>query len=123
MDIAIFRRRQYLSFGAVLSRVAASALRRLTATYGLVLLAQIRTRTTWFTIVAMSTQPTAITVSSDCQSAVSTDNFRGWRSVLWRGDPEPGKARKSGAHPWRRAERTRPETEHERQLPEDISAS
>lgn len=33
----------------------------------------------------------------------------GGRSVLFEGPPEPGKARMSGARPWRRAERTQPE--------------
>ena len=50
---------------------AASALRRLTATCGLVLLTQVLTRTTWFTVVVMSSQPTTVTVRTVFQSAVS----------------------------------------------------
>ena len=109
----------YIYLGAASSLAAASTIRRLADTCGPILLTQVLAHTTWITIVAMSSQPATVTVSTAFQSAVSPDNFRGWRSMLWRGDPEPGKARKSGAHPWRRAERTRPEAEHERQLPKD----
>ena len=121
VDIIMCKLIHYTLLGAATSVAAASTVRRLTASCGLVLLTQVLTRTTCITIVAMSSRPTTITVSTDSQSAVSPNNFPGWRSVLWRGDPEPGKARKSGAHPWRRAERTRPETKRERQLPEGIS--
>ena len=123
MDIVIYKRVHFILLRVATLVVATSAVRRLAATCGLVLLTQVLMRTTWFTIVAMSTQPATLTVTTGFQSAVSPDNFRGWHSVLWRGDPEPGKARKSGAHPWRRAERTRPETEHERQHSKDISIS
>ena len=72
MGIAIFRRRRYILLGAATSVAAASTIRRLSATCGLVLLTQVLARTTCITIVAMSTQPTAITVSTGFQSAVST---------------------------------------------------
>ena len=121
MATVTYRNLHFILLGAASSVAAASSIRRPAATCGLVLLTQVLTRTTCITVVAMSAQPATGTVSTDFQSAVSPDSFRGWRSVLWRGDPEPGKARKSGAHPWRRAERTRPEAEHERQLPKDIS--
>ncbi len=121
MAIRTSRIIHYIYLGAATSMAAASAVSRLSATCGLVLRTRVLSRTSCFTVIAMSTQPTAVTVSTAFQSAVSPDNFRGWRSMLWRGDPEPGKARKSGAHPWRRAERTRPETEHERQPLQNIS--
>ena len=54
---------------------AASAIRRLSATCGPVLLTQVLTRTTWFTIVAVSFRPTTITVSSVFQSAVSPETL------------------------------------------------
>ena len=104
VDIIMCKLIHYTLLGAATSMAVASTVRRLPATCGLVLLTQVLTRTTWITIVAVSTQPTTLSVSTDFQSAVSPDNFHSWRSALWRGDPEPGKARKSGAHPWRRAE-------------------
>ena len=104
MAIQTYRIIHYIYLGAATSMAAASAVSRLSATCGLVLLTQVLTRTAWVTVIAVSAQPTTVTVSTDSQSAVSPDNFRSWCSVLWRGDPEPGKARKSGAHPWRRAE-------------------
>ena len=54
---------------------AASTVRHLTATCGLVLLSQVLTHTTCFTIVAMSTRPALISVSSGFQSAVLPDIF------------------------------------------------
>ena len=53
----------------------ASAIRRLTATCGLALHVQVLSRTAWVTIVAMSTQPTTITVRTGFQSAVSSGIF------------------------------------------------
>ena len=55
--------------------VAASTGRRRTATCGLVLPTQVLARTACFTIVAVSAQPTTITVSSVFQSAVSPKNI------------------------------------------------
>ena len=52
---------------------AASAFRRLTATCGLVLHTQVLTRTACITLVAVSTQPTTIPVSTDFQSAASPE--------------------------------------------------
>ena len=71
MGIVIFRKHHYLLLGAATSLAAASALRRLTATCGLVLHTQVLSRTTCITLVAMSTQPTTHTVSTDFQSAAS----------------------------------------------------
>ena len=62
---------RYILLGAATSLAAASTFRRLTAPCGLVLLTQVLTHTTYFTIVAMSAQPTTATVSTDIQSAVS----------------------------------------------------
>ena len=62
MGIVIFRRLHYILLGAATSMAAASAIRRLTDTCGLVLLTQILSRTTWITIVALSPQPATVTV-------------------------------------------------------------
>ena len=75
MGIVIFRRRRYILLGAATSMAAASSIRRLTASCGLVLLTQVLTRTTWITIVAVSAQPASITVGTDFQSAVSPNIF------------------------------------------------
>ena len=71
MAIRIYRIIHYIYLGAAASVVAASAIRRLAATCGLALLTQVLTRTTWVTIVAMSSRPTTLTVNTDFQSAVS----------------------------------------------------
>ena len=73
MDIVIYKRVHFILLGAATSVAAASTLRRLAATCGLVLLTQVRTRTACITIVAMSTQPTTVTVSTDFQSAGSPE--------------------------------------------------
>ena len=99
MAIRTSRIIHYIYLGAATSMAAASTIRRLTATCGLVLRTRVLSRTSCFTVIAMSTQPTAVTVSTAFQSAVSPDNFRGWRSMLWRGDPEPGKASISAKTP------------------------
>ena len=65
MDIVIFRKLHSISFGAASSMAAAC---------GLALLTQVLSRTTWVTVVAMSTQPATITVSTVFQSAVSPDS-------------------------------------------------
>ena len=62
---------RYILLGAATSMAAASAIRRLSAACGLVLLTQVLSRTIWVTIVTMSTQPATITLSTDSQSAVS----------------------------------------------------
>ena len=71
MDIVIFRKLHSISFGAAGLMTAASTVRRLTAACGLVLLTQVLARTAWITIVAMSSQPTTVTVSTASQSAAS----------------------------------------------------
>ena len=73
MDIVIFRKHHCLFLGAATSVAAASRLRRLTVPCGLVLLTQVLARTACIMIVAMSTQPTTLTVSPDSQSAVSPE--------------------------------------------------
>ena len=75
MGIAMCKNRQFILLGAATSMVAASAIRRLSASCGLVLLTQVLTRTTWGTIVAMSSQPTTITVRAGFQSAVSPNTL------------------------------------------------
>ena len=96
MAIRTYRRTHYIYLGAAASFAVASSIRCLTATCGLVLLTQILVRTTWLTLVALSTQPATVTVTTGIQSAVSPVNaLRFALSAL---------ARKSGAHPWRRAE-------------------
>ena len=82
MAIRTSRIIHYIYLGAVSSIAAASVVRRLTDTCGLVLLAQVLAHTTWSTIVAVSPRPTTLTVCTDYQSAVSPDNFHRWRSVL-----------------------------------------
>ena len=74
MGIAMCKNRQFILLGAATSMAAASTIRRLTAPCGLVLLTQVLTRTACITIVAMSTQPTTLTVSTVFQSAVSPDS-------------------------------------------------
>ena len=80
MDIIIYRRILFILLGAATLLAAttvpaASSVRRLAATCGLVLFTQVLTRTTWVTIVALSSQPTSITVRADIQSAVSPSIF------------------------------------------------
>ena len=75
MDIAMFRKHHYLLLGAATSMVAASTFRRLSASCGLVLLSQILSHTTWFTVVVMSAQPTTVPVSTASQSAVSPNGI------------------------------------------------
>ncbi len=75
MTIRTYRITLFTLFRAATSIAAASTLRRPVATCGLVLLTQVLTRTTCITIVAMSAQPSYITVRSDCQSAVSPNIF------------------------------------------------
>ena len=70
-----YRNLRFTLLGAAASMAAASALRRLATTCGLVLLTQVLTRTAWLTVVAMSTQPTTSSVGSDFQSAVSPDTL------------------------------------------------
>ena len=75
MDIVIYKRVHFTLLGAAASVAAASAVRRLAAACGLALLTQVLSRTTWVTVVAMSTQPATITVSTVFQSAVSPDTL------------------------------------------------
>ena len=75
MDTIIYKIIHHIYLGAAASLTAASAIRRLTVTCGLVLLTQVLSRTAWVTIVAMSTQPTTITVRTGFQSAVSSGIF------------------------------------------------
>ena len=75
MGIAIFRKPHSISFGAASSMAADSASRCLLASCGLVLLIQVPTRTTCITIVALSTQPTTVTVITAFQSAVSPNEI------------------------------------------------
>ena len=71
MDIVIYRSLRFILLGAATSMAATSTVGRLTAIYGLVLLSQVLTLTPWVTVVAMSTRPATLTVSTDFQSAVS----------------------------------------------------
>ena len=75
MATVTYRNLHFILLGAATSMAAASTVRRLAASCGLVLLTQVLTRTTWITIVAVSAQPTTITVSTDFQSAASPDIF------------------------------------------------
>ena len=80
MDIVIYKRVHFILLGAATllaatSVAAASSVRRLSATCGLVLLSQVLTRPFCITIAAMSTRPAAVTVRSDIQSAVSPSIF------------------------------------------------
>ena len=75
MDITMYKLIHFILLRATTSLAAASAIRRLTAACGLVLLARVLTRTTWVTIVALSTQPATVTVSAAFQSAVSSGIF------------------------------------------------
>ena len=73
MDTVTYRSLRFTLLGAATSLAAASAIRRLTASCGLVLLVQILTRTTWITIIAVSTRLATVTASADFQSAVSPE--------------------------------------------------
>ena len=73
MATVTYRSLRCILLGAATSLAAASSIRRLTATCGLVLLTQVLARTACIMIVAMSTQPTTLTVSPDSQSAVSPE--------------------------------------------------
>ena len=75
VDIIMCKLIHYTLLGAATSMAVASTVRRLPATCGLVLLTQVLSRTAWVTIVAMSTQPTTITVRTGFQSAVSSGIF------------------------------------------------
>lgn len=74
MATVTYRNLRFILLGAATSMAAVSAIRRLSATCGLVLLTQVLAHTTCITTVAMSSQPNTITVTSDFQSAVSSDN-------------------------------------------------
>ena len=74
MATVTYKNLRFILLGAVASLAVASSIRRLTAPCGLVLLTQVLTRTACITIVAMSTQPTTLTVSTVFQSAVSPDS-------------------------------------------------
>ena len=83
MATVIYKRHHYILLGAAASVAAASSIRRLTATCGLVLLAQVLACTTCITLVAMSSRPASITVCTDFQSAVLPNIFDcGWKSVV-----------------------------------------
>ena len=75
VDIIMCKLIHYTLLGAATSVAAASTVRRLTASCGLVLLTQVLSRTTRITIVAVSTQPATVTVSADFQSAVSLNTL------------------------------------------------
>ena len=75
MDIIMYKLIHFTLLGAAISMAAASAIRRLSATCGLVLLSQVLTRTAWITLVAVSSQPAAIAVLTDSQSAVSPNTL------------------------------------------------
>ena len=75
MGIVIYKRVHFTSLGTATSMAAASAIRRLAAACGLVLLSRVPARTACITIVAMSSRPTTLTVTADFQSAVSLNIF------------------------------------------------
>ena len=75
MDMRTCKPIRFILLGAASSLAAASAIRHLAATCGLVLLTQVLSRTTRITIVAVSTQPATVTVSAEFQSAVSLNTL------------------------------------------------